>query len=235
MIEIYAVNIAERKEKGVVVQMLPFVDKHKQNRINRFLNWEDSLRSLTAELLARYIIIRKTGLRNEDIVFSHNGFGKPVLQNRDNFHFNLTHSGDWIACAVDSNPVGIDIERIEPLDLDNISRRYFSEDEHRYLLSQSDRLAHFFMLWTLKESYVKMEGKGLHLPLDSFSMRFGSGNGIGIEFRGKELDDRFFCRYDIDSSYKMAICAQSREFPRSVIRKSVDELVESFLSLGGIR
>ncbi len=53
--------------------------------------------------------------------------------------------------------------------------------EYETLLNQPDemRLKYFYMIWTLKESYIKAEGKGLSIPLNSFSISITS-NSINI-------------------------------------------------------
>lgn len=230
MVEIYAVKLSENVTKETVEKLLPFVAVDKQARIRRFYKWVDSLRSLFADLLIRHIIIHKTNLKNEDITFSTNAYGKPSLNFPDDLHFNLSHSGNWVVCAVDASPVGIDVEQIAPVDLD-ISKNYFSPDEHADLMSKDDKIAYFFDLWTLKESYIKIVGKGLSLPLNSFSIRFMENNEIRIAAEKKVIRDIFFCQYDIDSKYKMAACACNKNLPSAVIFKTIDELIESFFSL----
>ncbi|MCI0470756.1 MAG: 4'-phosphopantetheinyl transferase superfamily protein [Candidatus Aminicenantes bacterium] len=228
MVEVYAVKLSENVAGETVERLLPFVAPDKQARIRRFYKWMDSLRSLFADLLIRHIIIHKTNLKNADITFSTNAYGKPSLNFPGDLHFNLSHSGDWVVCAVDAAPVGIDVEQISPVDLD-ISKNYFSPDEHADLMSKDDKIAYFFTLWTLKESYIKIVGKGLSMPLNSFSIRFIENNEIRIAAEKKVLQDIFFCRYDIDSKYKMAACASNKNLSRSPIFKTIDELVESFL------
>ena len=60
---------------------------------------------------------------------------------------------------------------MEAINMD-IAKRYFHITEFNALLDcdPSVRLSRFFDLWTLKESYIKAVGKGLHLPLDSFAL-----------------------------------------------------------------
>lgn len=57
----------------------------------------------------------------------------------------------------------------------SIAARFFTDREYRVLLSKSgDALCRtFYTLWTLKESYIKAEGRGLSIPLDSFEFELG--------------------------------------------------------------
>ncbi len=38
--------------------------------------------------------------------------GKPRLSGHPSIHFNLSHSGPWVLCAVHGGPVGIDVEEV---------------------------------------------------------------------------------------------------------------------------
>lgn len=228
MMEVYAIKLSDNVGSETVERLLPFVDPEKQDRIRRFYRWEDSLRGLFADLLIRHIIILKTNLKNEEISFSKNEYGKPFLNEQEDFHFNLSHSGDWVVCAVDDKPVGIDVEEISPIDLD-ISKNYFSPDEHKDLIRKDDKIAYFFTLWTLKESYIKIVGKGLSLPLNSFSIRFKENKEIRIDARGEMIRDTYFCQYSIDEKYKMAVCAQHKDFPGIIIPKTIRDLAGAFL------
>lgn len=228
MLKIYAVDLSRTPDRGTIERLLPFVDQEKQTRIRRFYHWEDSLRTLFGDILIRQIILDSMGIDNEDITFSTNDYGKPFLDNDPDFHFNISHSGNWVVGAVDRHPVGIDVEQIAPIDLD-ISKNYFSPDEHIDLMKQPDRLAYFFTLWTLKESYIKIVGQGLSLPLNSFSIRFQENRQIRIKAENETLHDIFFAQYDLDSKFKLSVCAMHTEFPPDIEFKTPLELAERFL------
>lgn len=215
MIEIYAVKLNENLSKSEFEELAMHVSKDKYDRVKRFRKYEDAQRTLIADLMVRYSVCNKLNIRNDEIVFDKNEFGKPYLKNSDTFHFNISHSGKWIVCAVGNLPIGIDVEMIQPVDL-NIAERYFSTMECRDLMNKSirERTTCFYGLWTLKESYIKADGKGLSIPLDSFSIIFGN-NAIRIETENK-FKDCFFKQYDIDIGYKTAVCACSDEFPEKV-------------------
>lgn len=227
--DIYALRFEEKMETGLFEYLLQFVDKEKRTKIKRFVKWEDAHRGLFAELLIRQIITEKTGLANEAISFSKNRYGKPFLNNMTGFHFNLSHSGLWIVCAVDNMPIGIDIQKIKPVDF-GISERYFSKEEHNDLMSKSDsdKLAYFFTLWALKESYIKAKGKGLSIPLKSFYVKAESLEKIIFKFEDRDEKNSYFIQYDLDRNYKMAVCAQNNKFPKKIIIIRSNTLIQGF-------
>lgn len=220
--KIYIVKI-EQIQKHIFEELLSYISLDEQEKIKRFRRYEDALRGLTSKMLLRFIIVSLLGKQNKNIHFDKNDYGKPFLVGTNDFHFNLSHSGDWVVCAVDNLPVGIDVERIHDVDL-NLSKRFFSEDEHNYLLSlESKRREAFFELWTLKESYIKADGRGLSIPLNSFSFSLEGGN---IEFKtSDDFEKCYFKRYEIDASYKMAVCSKNPEFPQGINDITFFELI----------
>ena len=201
--DVYAVrlNFQEEFDPYIFESLLNCVSPEKKERLKRFYRREDALRGLFADLLSRHMIRLKTGLRNEEIFFTTNEFGKPFLKDRGDIQFNLSHSGVWVVGVIDHSVVGIDVERVQEIDLD-ISKNYFSPDEHEDLMSKGDKFDYFFTLWSLKESYIKILGKGLSHPLNAFSIKFTSPGEIIIKVEGQRILDIFFRQYDIDKAYK---------------------------------
>lgn len=211
MVKVYAVKLDEDFIKTKFSKLLIYISEEKQERIKRFHKFEDACRSLIGDVLIRYIICKNLNLKNEKLVFRKNEYGKPFLFGSSNIHFNVSHSGEWVVCAIHSLPVGIDIELIQPIDF-SIAERFFLKDEYKDLMIKSDfiKLSYFYELWTLKESYIKAVGKGLSINLNSFSIKVSRSNIIITtenEFKGC-----FFKKYDIDQKYKMAVCANTSEF-----------------------
>ena len=97
--------------------------------------------------------------------------GKPYFPDRPELHFNLSHSGDLVACAVDCAPVGIDIEMIRPHH-PRLAQRVCSPAELDWVMAQPDPDRALLTLWTKKEARVKWEGCGLTVPLRGIRVPF---------------------------------------------------------------
>ena len=104
---------------------------------------------------------------------------KPEITNASlPLRFNLSHTEDFIICAVCLNhDIGADVEHVDRNnDILSIADRYFSPAEIKELFSLStteQQRSRFFDYWTLKESYIKAWGLGLSIPLDHFSFSIG--------------------------------------------------------------
>jgi len=152
-------------------RLLQHVSLEKQERIRRFYIFLDAQNCLMGDILARMEICQITGLRNEELEFAVNLYGKPFLKNKPQIHYNLSHAGSFISCALSDQPVGIDIECIKEIDM-RIADRFFTAQETAHILSAPEDMRkrqRFFEVWTKKESRIKWEGKGLTKPLNSFS------------------------------------------------------------------
>jgi len=225
MIEIYATKIMGKIEKPIYDMLMAYLTYDKQEMVKRFHRPEDAQRMLVADILVRVIVCEKLGLKNKDLAFYKNEYGKPFLTNSDRFYFNVSHSGEWVICAAHNMPVGADIEIVQSIDYE-IAKRFFSEHEYNDLMQKDalNRLSYFYDLWTLKESYIKAAGKGLSIPLDSFSIK-KDRNGITIETEN-EFRNCYFTQYYIDSNYKVAVCGCENCFSNEVIFNEVDDLNE---------
>ncbi len=118
---------------------------------------------ITARATLRQILSRYVDLAPEKICFEVGDRGKPFLPHSC-VRFNVSHSGNVavVAIAIDRE-VGIDIEQVRSVEVEQLARRFFSHNEYAAIcdLEASDRLAAFFAYWTCKEAYLKGTGEGL--------------------------------------------------------------------------
>lgn len=134
----------------------------KKQRVNRFRFENDKKRTVFGEMLARKMISSACGIKEEKIVFGVKENGKPFAKNAA-IQFNISHSADFVACAVSDTPVGIDIEKIDKnreLPIDFVC----GKNEREYILgadSESEIRKRFFEIWTKKEAYSKFTGEGI--------------------------------------------------------------------------
>lgn len=135
-------------------------------RADRYRRREDSLRCVTADALLRY------ALGTCDYTARKSISGKPFIEGRENFHYNLSHSGNWVVIVFGDSEVGVDVEKLRTdTDMDAIARRFFTAEEQRYVFAEEQkRHQRFFEIWTGKESYLKYLGTGLKKDLTSFSV-----------------------------------------------------------------
>ena len=159
----------------------------RREKINRLSYRETGLLPLGAGLLLRHAL-EDAGA--EDMTLSENEHGKPYLKNRPDICFNLSHSGSIALCAVSDAPVGADVEKLRDFN-EKIARRFFAPEETEWIMAQADRGAAYTRLWTRKESYYKMLGTGITLPMDDFPLI--PGIKADFVFTEKELPGHRLC------------------------------------------
>lgn len=129
--------------------------------------------------------------------------GKPYFKNYP-YYFNLSHSGDYVACALSEREVGIDLQEHRGAALERVAQRYFSPEEVLALMQAQDRETLFFRLWARKEAYGKLIGKGI---MEVVGRDLWSGGAEEVVDAGVTL---CFEEYDGLQGYSMAVCRYGR-------------------------
>ena len=163
MMKLYRININNLEDPLQNRKLLEQVGPERRKNVLRYRMLNDRKRSLGAGIIIKKIL-NENGLSESSLKYSENG--KPVA---DNLFFNVSHAGDYVAGVLSDCEVGCDIEQIADAPFE-IAEHYFNLTECEYIKSQHDKNKAFFTLWTLKESYMKMTGRGMSLPLDSFEI-----------------------------------------------------------------
>lgn len=210
--QLYVIPLGEQMTLAERERYLPYIPAEKRQRLPKFRHWQDAQRTLLGYSLLSFILARETGYKRDKLEWVFDYYGKPHLPGI-NLHFNLSHSGDFIACAVSPTIIGTDVETIQPIDL-SIAEHFFSpaEVQDLFRLPEERRMEYFFNLWTLKESYIKAEGLGVSIPLHSFSFQVVD-NGQ-ISFTTQRPGPKYcFKLYSFPYKYKLAACAEVGGLP----------------------
>jgi 4'-phosphopantetheinyl transferase len=206
--------------------LLPFLPQAGRLRVSDRINPTSKLHTVAGELLARYSVGQYLGNPAQEINLFFGEKGKPHIGNLENVHFNISHSGHYVVCAVTETEIGIDVERVRKVNL-RIADRFFSEAEIQDLMQrcEKERMQYFITLWTIKESYLKAIGRGLTQHLNSFTiLKVGdsyllTGNeeaeGYGIETA------------QLSSEYLMAICAPLPWSPAEITHVTLKEIIKT--------
>jgi 4'-phosphopantetheinyl transferase len=148
---------------------------------------------LISEAFLRDVLAAYGDCQPGSLVFERNASGKPGLVGAsDSFfglQFNLSHTAGLVSCAVSqSAQVGVDVEAYS-LDggMLEVADHYLCAAEMSQLLSlpEAQRPEYFCKLWTLKEAYIKAQGKGLSLSLDEFGFELSDSAGIRLLRQGE--------------------------------------------------
>ena len=131
--------------------------------------------------------------------------GKPYFADIPLF-FSLSHSGDYVACAVADYEIGLDIQCIRPLD-ERLVHRCFTPQEQSILRESKNPDNMFTTLWSIKESYLKATGQGLSGGLSSFSIAWGDT----VRLVNQPKARFWLCG---DDRYKLSLCALDGQIPQ---------------------
>ena len=159
--EIYLTNtstlFAEVGE-GQLYDMLPDFRKKAADSCK---NPKDRERSIGAGILLLFCM-KKRGVSLEETPL-YNENGKMYFPRQDRFYVNLSHSGDYAACAFDGGEIGIDLEKIRQYRESTVRRICSMEEMQAFCVikKEEEKNSAFTKLWTKKESAVKLSGEGI--------------------------------------------------------------------------
>lgn len=129
-------------------------------------------RSTLRRGMARRIVARQLGCREEDVAIAHDAAGRPLLDlpRETGLHLSLATRAGIVAVGLARQPLGVDVEQVDvqaapPRDL-------LHPDERRALMEvdTTQRARSFTRLWAAKEAYVKALGSGFRRAPESFAV-----------------------------------------------------------------
>ncbi|MBN2432182.1 MAG: 4'-phosphopantetheinyl transferase superfamily protein [Acidobacteria bacterium] len=230
MAELHVVRLLAAEEfQKQQNRLLTRVSSKRVERCRRFRNAADVQRSLLGELLVRAVLCVDHGFSNAQLVFDTDARGKPYLAGMTGLHFNVSHSGEWVAVAISPLPVGVDVEAVRGVDL-AVARRFFAPEEMAWLLSRTpvEQAQAFYQLWTAKESVLKNLGQGLQLPLDRILIRGTAPDRLRLESRlDQPLPDLFLRLYQPAPDAILALCSREPCLPADIRQWSVSSLLNN--------
>jgi phosphopantetheinyl transferase (holo-ACP synthase) len=196
----YVINISDFTDRNITTaySALPDIKKQAADRISLP---KKRAESILAAYLAFFALLK--GKTSQNLVYPCKGslldsakeisrlgsnigwptgeYGKPfpegVVVNGEIRFIGISHSKDYAVAAVSKRQIGVDVQVVPEMPANRIMRiaERFHPDELAWLNSvEQKKLAEqFCRLWACKESVIKLCGKGMKLPLSSFSVLDG--------------------------------------------------------------
>lgn len=171
---------------------------------------------ISSHIALRLILSTYLNQKPHLLNFFTNKYGKPFLTD-STLKFNLSHSGEIALVAIcENDEIGIDVELLsDEINYTETARNFFSKNETYYLdsVSKTNLRKEFFRIWTRKEAFIKAEGRGLAIPLQSFSViergknqtEFDVEDAAQINWHGRDLE--------IEKNYAAALVTKCEANP----------------------
>ncbi len=206
---IYIADISVLKDSSAFENLLKRVPDYRQKKAMSFKFPKGQMQSLGVGLLL-HKACEDAGIVGADERVAYGENEKPYLADFLDVHFNLSHSGERVMCVLSPFDVGCDVEIIKG-DRGRLAERFFKPEESAWikhfetLEKQSEA---FYRLWTLKECYMKVTGRGMSLMPDKFALRVDENENISLYHDG-DRPEYDFREIDLHDGYRYAYCMKN--------------------------
>lgn len=212
MLKIYFTKNNDEWSNEKLAKMLMPLPESLRHRILAYKGWQDrQSRILGKWLLLQLIDHFKLRLNLSDIKYTE--FNKPYFSN---LNFSTAHSGDLVICAscLDSE-IGLDIERIVPIHLENYQEQ-LTKNEWAFIQNSPDPEYTFYQIWTKKEALLKAIGRGIDIDFASLDVC-----GETIHYDGKN-----YCFYplSIENNYVAFLATSAPFYSESISSEMLSDL-----------
>ena len=87
--------------------------------------------------------------------------GKPYFPGED-LHFSISHTKNYVFCAIGENPIGIDAEELDRDIRLSLAEKFLSPGELEQFQNAPDKRKALLTFWVLKEAAGKCTGQGIN-------------------------------------------------------------------------
>jgi phosphopantetheinyl transferase len=115
--------------------------------------------------------------------FKKNEKGKPYLANQPEVHLSITHSSGYVWVAVSSSPIGIDFEKVNIQNKNDLEIA-FSKSDWKFVSNDVQKIYQYF---SLKESYSKMTGTGFTMEPAKIDLKLLKKNSFSTLFEKNDI------------------------------------------------
>jgi len=152
-------------EEQTYVNYVSTLPESMKEKNSRYIRWQDK----HAHLFGKLLLLK--GLQmftydNEVLKeICYNEYNRPFLN--DGIDFNISHSAQYVVCAIAKDlKLGIDIEEVRKMEFEDF-KETMTEEQWKCVKSANNSPKEFFKYWTIKESVIKADSRGLSIPLTS--------------------------------------------------------------------
>lgn len=192
---IYYCNEINELQDDLFDSLLHYLPQERQMKIIKMKKKEHQRQSLVAYWLLVYALHKISGSLIR-VQFEYTKYHRPILKDIK-LKFSFTHSGNFVACAISENEIGIDAQKVTECTegMAKLVLGCLEINEWKRLTNKNDKDEYFTAAWTKKESVLKYKSLGLQGNLKELEL--GGETGIlsdqrtGLFIETKRQSDLF--------------------------------------------
>ena len=238
---VYILDVNGLEDKGKFRDWYEKMPDFRKEKIDKMKPENSKRLSLGAGILF-YEGLKELGIDPESVEIRLGENEKPYLVGEGVF-FNLSHSDNVAVAAFSDKEVGIDVEKIKTFN-DGLIKYVFDESEICAIKSNAEKNGNtdlvrykicleddngkeeidsnreiynslYTGLWTMKESVMKYNGKGI--SMNPKKIVIDDGNAF---YEGKRLENLHFTRFEYED-YHISVCSEYSDFCAEMIEKMI--------------
>lgn len=228
--KIYAARVCEIPDE-CRKRLISLLDTKRCEKVAALKHEKERLRSIYAGLLLRHAFLAEGYAEAvwQQIQTAEGVYGKPYLLNCEPFFYSLSHSGEWVICAVDDRETGADIQAVGALKM-AVAKRFYADKEYERLLtlaSDTDRQTReLYRIWAAKESCVKLTGRGIGAGIERYVT-----DSAYMHIMDMEAGGQFYIRlYERIPNYIICACSSCAQFPEDII---ITDIAKNIFNMEG--
>lgn len=205
----YTDELNNDEEFKRLYQLMP---QSRKDKIDKLKSENDKKLSLAAGSLL-YLGLHNIGISYSDDIIFTNEYGKAYLKSSgdEEIFFNLSHSKNSVMCVISDSECGCDVEYNSRKDIvernRKVANRFFCKEEIDALskcVSDDEYCRLFYRFWTLKESFIKAVGAGMHIPFNEFCISYDNDKPC----LNQNVDNHSYHMHEwnFDDEYNYAAC-----------------------------
>ncbi len=204
--KLYIANVSQITSE-IYHELLSEISEERRNRLKVCHHEMDKRRGMLGELLLQRAVREELGISPAQTSFGYGEKGKPYVKGYPEFHFNISHSRDIVLCAAGDTQVGADVQSliVRP---EKLVRKCLTKGEADlyHAAKNEDKSSVMTVFWCRKESYMKMTGQGLSLPMNLIEWSQNNDKVTLLNESGMIEDICFLVEPEVGKDYKSAIC-----------------------------
>ena len=156
---VYLVEIKNSIDEHTFNFLLRYAEPYKKGNIKSHPQKDEADRMLVGDILLKCVLKAEFSIPMSKLNIQLGELGKPYLPEFPHIHFNISHSGNYVVCAIAEAPVGIDIQTIMTYK-QRIAKRVLSPGNVKEIEDSRNPDLLFTKYWAEKEALLKMVGCG---------------------------------------------------------------------------